>query len=82
MTDIVSPWSDDDETSVAVHLDAKQRLVFSDKVALCAEPSPDALSALAASAGASLTGDMNSTVSVAQAMQETSASIGLRSRSR
>lgn len=79
-TDIISPWGDSND-AVAIHLDAEQRLVFSDARAICAEPSPDALTALAASAGAGLTGEGPTVASVAQAMQETSASIGLRTQS-
>lgn len=79
-SDIVGTYSRDDEKGKAIHLDAKQRLVFSDARALCAEPSPDALSALAASASGGLTGGTDA-VSVAQALNETAASIGVRTQS-
>lgn len=79
-TDVVSTSYDDKKGAKAIHLDAPQRLVFSDTRALCAEPSPDALTALAASASAGITLGQNAG-SVAQAINQTAASIGLRTQS-
>lgn len=79
-TDIVSTRGKG-ERATAIHLDAKQRLVFSDANALCAEPSPDALSALASSFGGGLTLEGRDAVSAAQALQESAGSIGLRTQS-
>ena len=67
---------------VAIHLDAKQRLVISKAFGVvCAEPSPDALSAFAASFGASTANPGTDAVSLAAAFQSTAASIGLRTQS-
>ncbi|MCW9033102.1 MAG: hypothetical protein OQJ97_02700 [Rhodospirillales bacterium] len=65
----------------AIHLDAQQRLVMGNAMKFCAEPSPDALSSYAASLGfgASIPGE--GAVSVANALQSNSASIGLRTQS-
>src|SRR6266851_2808607 len=66
---------------LAIHLDAKQRLVFSGPRGVCAEPSPDALSAVASSFGAGISVPSQGAGSVAQALQESAASIGLRTQS-
>ena len=67
---------------VAIHLDAKQRLVISKAFGtVCAEPSPDALSAFAASFGASAASPGTDAASLAEAFQSTTASIGLRTQS-
>jgi len=76
--------SDIGTPTTGVSMDAKQRLVLVNSVSsqrrMCAEPSPDALSALGASLGASLvTG--TSTKQLAAALGESSASIGLRTTS-
>ena len=73
---------DKDKDGVAIHLDAKQRLVISKAFGIvCAEPSPDALSAFAASFGASSASPGTDAVSLAAAFQSTTASIGLRTQS-
>ena len=82
-------WSTDlpakgDSGSRAVHLDAKQRLALAkggDVPAVCAEPSPDALSAFASAIGLGIVLPNQASASLAQALQETSASIGLRTQS-
>ncbi len=67
---------------LAIHLDAPQRLVFSDKDGnLCAEPSPDALQAYAASLGAGISAPSYGAASLAYALEASSASIGLRTQS-
>jgi hypothetical protein len=67
---------------IAIHLDAPQRVVFANKVGgVCAEPSPDALQAYAASLGASFSGPGQPSAELATAFSENSASIGLRTQS-
>lgn len=67
---------------VAIHLDAKQRLAFAkDFGIVCAEPSPDALSTLAASFGASLAIPEKAAGSLAGQFSEAGGSIGLRTQS-
>jgi hypothetical protein len=76
------PGVEDESKGTAIHLDAKQRLVLAKAFGLvCAEPSPDALSAFAASIGGGVAVPTQGAVSVAQALNETSASIGLRTQS-
>src|SRR5437879_539384 len=66
----------------AIHLDAPQRLVYSDKRGhICAEPSPDALQAYASSLGAGISVPSYGAASFAQALQASSGSIGLRTQS-
>ena len=67
---------------VAIHLDAPQRLVYSsaDGV-LCAEPTPDALQAYAASLGVGVGAPSQGAASIAQAMQTGAASVGLHTQS-
>lgn len=65
----------------AIHLDAQQRLVYSDARALCAEPSPDAMTAIASSFGGGLSAPGQGAASVAAALQQSAASIGLRTQS-
>ena len=79
----------------AASLDAKQRVVFSqqrkdvsdgkggthDVLVICAEPSPDALSAFGASLGGSIIGGGSTKAQFASALAEQSASIGLRTQS-
>lgn len=75
-------------------MDAKQRLLLVNNITtlgkngtqekvrrVCAEPSPDALSALGASVGASIISDVGATKQLAAALGESSASIGLRTTS-
>ena len=66
----------------AIHLDAAQRVVItnSDGV-VCAEPSPDALQAIASSFGAGLSIPTQGAVSLANALTSNTASIGLRTQS-
>ena len=73
---------DDQSKGVAIHLDAKQRLAFAKQFgAICAEPSPDALSAIASSLGASATIPQTGTANLAAALTESAGSIGLRTQS-
>ena len=74
----------------AIHLDAKQRVVLTKAVKLrsggelliaCAEPSPDALSALSASAAGAFRTPTTGTASFAAALSEAAGSIGLRTQS-
>lgn len=68
--------------SVAVHLDAPQRIAYSNSLGqLCAEPSPDALQAYAASLGGSFSAPTKEAASVAAALSGSAASIGLRTQS-
>lgn len=67
-------------------LDAKQRVVVFAKrsdhqTVTCAEPSPDALSALSSSLGGNLQNNKEAVASFASAMTESAASIGLRTQS-
>ena len=68
-----------------VSMDAKQRMLIVNKVGdqrrMCAEPSPDALSALGASLGGSLLSNSGATAQLAAALGESSSSIGLRTTS-
>jgi hypothetical protein len=76
------PGNDTNKSGIAVHLDAKQRVVYQSGMGrLCAEPSPDALSAYAASFGGSGSAQGYGSAAVAQALSESSASIGLRTQS-
>lgn len=76
------PGKDEDSTGKAIHLDVKQRLVITKAFGIvCAEPSPDALATYAASLGAGVSVPSQGAVSVAQALNESGASIGLRTQS-
>lgn len=76
------PGRDDDAKGVAIHLDAKQRLAFAKGFGVvCAEPSPDALSAFASSLGGGVALPQYGSASIAQALTESAASIGLRTQS-
>lgn len=66
---------------VAIHLDAQQRLVMFHMNKYCAEPSPDALAAYAASLGLGASTASKNAVSLAQGMQSSAGSIGLRTQS-
>lgn len=69
-------------SGVAIHLDAAQRVVYANSDgAVCAEPSPDALQAYAASLGASGATPSHEAIGLAAAFSENSASIGLRTQS-
>jgi len=69
------------KTLKVIHLDAKQRVAFmSDFGTICAEPSPDALSAYASSLSGSLTTTSGEAVNIANSLSESSASIGLRTQ--
>lgn len=69
----------------AVSLDAKQRAVFSvprpNTAIICAEPSPDALSAYSASLSGTFSNNSSAQAQLAGALAEQSASIGLRTQS-
>ncbi|PTR06813.1 hypothetical protein C8R32_10999 [Nitrosospira sp. Nsp5] len=68
-------------SGLAIHLDAAQRLAFSKNGVICAEPSPDALQAFAASQGFSLDIFGRGSAAAANALSTSSASIGLRTQS-
>jgi hypothetical protein len=81
----------DNQPSV-VFIDAKQRAIISNQASgsatqqqmlrrFCAEPSPDALSAFAASAGLNLSVPTKGDLGYSQAFSEGAASIGLRTQS-
>jgi len=66
----------------AIHLDAQQRLVYSNNDGVvCAEPSPDAIQSVAASLGASAAVPEKAAASVATALQQSTGGIGLRTQS-
>jgi hypothetical protein len=66
----------------AVHLDAPQRIAFSNsKGWVCAEPSPDALQAYASSLGLGVTSPSANSASIAQSLSTSAGSIGLRTQS-
>ncbi len=70
----------------AIHLDIKQRLVMSRPYStnpdvFCAEPSPDALSAVASAVGAGASVATKGSASIAQAFTEGAAMVGLRTQS-
>lgn len=74
--------SDSSNVATAIHLDAQQRLVLSNSMnRICAEPSPDALAAYAASLGLGVGTPAQESGSLAQALQSSSGSIGLRTQS-
>ena len=65
----------------AFFIDAKQRAVFQRGGIICAEPSPDALSALAASQGLSVATPAGTTVGQSFSIAEAAGAIGLRTQS-
>lgn len=70
------------QEGVAVHLDAQQRVVFVNHLSrICAEPSPDALAAYAASIGLGLSEPGGNAASLAGGQQSSAGSIGLRTQS-
>jgi hypothetical protein len=68
-------------SGLAIHLDAPQRLVYSKDGRVCAEPSPDALQAIATSQGLSLLTPSKVTLDLANALSTNAGSIGLRTQS-
>lgn len=74
-----------DVNGKAVSVDVKQRAVFSatapGQAVVCAEPSPDSLSAYGASAGGTLNQASGTTAQLTGALAEQAASIGLRTQS-
>jgi len=63
-------------------LDAQQRLVYSNKGgSICAEPSPDAIQSVAASLGAGVAVPQDGAAAISQALQQSTASTGLRTQS-
>lgn len=83
VVDLTTPLpSNGSKDGVAIHLNAKQRLVIAKPFGIvCAEPSPDALSAFAVSLGASTANPGKDAATLAAAFQTTAASIGLRTQS-
>ena len=71
----------DGKKGIAIHLDAQQRVVLSTANGFCAEPSPDAFSAYAASFGLGAATPNKDSLSVAKALQSMSGSLGLRTQS-
>lgn len=67
--------------SVAIHLDAQQRLVIFSEEGYCAEPSPDALSAYVAALGLGSSNSSGSSISLSELLQSGAGSIGLRTQS-
>lgn len=65
----------------AVHLDAQQRLLVVRNKSACAEPSPDALAAYAASLGFGISAQTQGAASLANAVESSAGSIGLRTQS-
>jgi hypothetical protein len=67
---------------VAIHLDAQQRLVLVNAMGeFCAEPSPDALAAYASALSLGVSVPTQGAGSLAQALQSSAGSIGLRTQS-
>ena len=75
------PNKGDSNTARAIHLDAQQRLVIATAEGYCAEPSPDAIASYAASLGFDLDIFSQGSSSLAQALNNDAASIGLRTQS-
>ena len=75
------PEEETEGKAVAIHLDAQQRLVLVTAGGYCAEPSPDALSAYAASIGLGTSASGQDAESLALALHNSSGSIGLRTQS-
>ena len=69
------------QPGTAIHLDAQQRLFVATARGYCAEPSPDALASYAASLGFDLDIFSQGSGSLAQALKNDAASIGLRTQS-
>ena len=76
------PKYDANGTGKAIHLDTQQRLVLINRFQqFCAEPSPDALSAYTSSLGIGVSDPSQLAASVAQGLQSSAGSIGLRTQS-
>ena len=74
--------ADGKDEAIAVHLDAKQRVLVSHSSGVyCAEPNPDALSAASSGQGASASVPGTGAGALSLAAQESAASIGLRTQS-
>lgn len=72
----------DATTGKTIHLDVQQRLLIVNKIGkYCAEPSPDAMAAYAASLGLGASAPAKGSVSVSGGGQGSAASIGLRTQS-
>ncbi|MDE0389753.1 MAG: hypothetical protein OXI75_13725 [Rhodospirillales bacterium] len=73
---------DKDKHGIAIHLDAKQRLVLAKPFGtVCAEPSPDALSTFVASLSGRAESQGDITASLATAISSTAVGYGLRTQS-
>lgn len=69
-------------TGIAIHLDAPQRLAYSNKEGhVCTEPTPDALQAYASALGGGLGIPTQGSASLTQALQTSAGSIGLHTQS-
>lgn len=75
------PSAKDGKPGKAVHLDIKQRVLLSKDGIVCAEPSPDALSAFASAAGAGGGIAGRGSAAAAYALSEAAANVGLRTQS-
>ncbi|MSP21035.1 MAG: hypothetical protein EXQ93_05865 [Alphaproteobacteria bacterium] len=71
----------DAKDGIAIHLDAQQRVVMARATTYCAEPSPDGLNAYAASLGIGGGVPTQGEATLAQPVQNSAASIGLRTQS-
>jgi len=70
------------DSGLAIHLDAPQRVVLTDKNGFsCAEPSPDALQAYASAIGASLADPTTKAAAFSAAANTSAGNIGLRTQS-
>lgn len=70
------------DQGIAIHLDASQRLAYSDKAGrMCTEPTPDALQSYASALGAGLSIPSQGSASLSNALAANSASIGLHTQS-
>ncbi len=73
---------DRNQSGKAIHLDAEQRLVIQkDFGAVCAEPSPDALTATAATLSGSVANSSDVNAALSSVLAETASSIGIRTQS-
>ncbi len=73
---------DGNSEGIAIHLDAKQRVAFAKQFGVvCAEPSPDALSTIAASFGAGVSIPSQGAATIANSLTEAGSNIGLRTQS-
>jgi hypothetical protein len=65
----------------AIHLDTQQRLVYAKAGHLCAEPSPDAVQSVSSSFGGGVAAPREGSSAIANALQQSVGSIGLRTQS-